>query len=69
MLEMQVMTWDRINAGVRKNALQQGLCATYSANVNINTCLPIKVYYSICTLRHIRIEIIHGSQNECVIEF
>jgi hypothetical protein len=39
------------------------LCATLSANVNINYRLPIKVYYRICTLRHIRIEIIHGSQN------
>jgi hypothetical protein len=28
-----------------------------------------EVYYSICTLRHIRIEIIHGSQNECVSSF
>jgi hypothetical protein len=27
-----------------------------SANVNINYCLPIKVYYRICTLGHIRIE-------------
>jgi hypothetical protein len=27
-----------------------------------NYRLPIKVYYCICTLRHIRIEIIHGSQ-------
>jgi len=34
-----------------------------SANVNINNRLPIKVYYRIYTLRHIRIEIIHGSQN------
>jgi hypothetical protein len=25
--------------------------------------LPFKVYYRICTLRHIRIEIIHGRQN------
>ena len=25
--------------------------------------LPIKAYYSSCTLRHIRIEIIHGSHN------
>ena len=48
---------------------QHKLCATLSTNVNINYRLPIKVYYSICTLRHIRIEIIHGSQNECVIEF
>ena len=36
---------------------------TLSANVNINYRLPIKVYYRICTLRHIRIEIIHGNQN------
>ena len=42
---------------------QHKLCATLSANVNINYCLPIKVYYRICTLRHIRIEIIYGSQN------
>jgi hypothetical protein len=39
------------------------LCATFSANVNINYRLPIKVYYRICTLRHIRIEINYGSQN------
>jgi hypothetical protein len=31
--------------------------------VNINYRLPIKVYYSICTLRHIRIKINHGCQN------
>ena len=42
---------------------QHKLCATLSANVNINYRLPIKVYYCICTLRHIRIEINHGSQN------
>jgi hypothetical protein len=35
------------------------LCATFSANVYINYRLPIKVYYHICTLRHIRIEINH----------
>jgi hypothetical protein len=35
---------------------QHKLCATFSANVNINYRLPIKVYYRICTLRHIRIE-------------
>jgi hypothetical protein len=42
---------------------QNKLCATLSANVNINNSdrLPIKVYYRICTLRHIRIEINHGS--------
>jgi hypothetical protein len=39
------------------------LCATFSANVNINYRLPIKVYYPICALRHIRIELNHGSQN------
>ena len=42
---------------------QHKLCATLSSNVIINYRLPIKVYYRICTLRHIRIEIIHGSQN------
>ena len=42
---------------------QHKLCATFSASVNTNYRLPIKVYYRICTLRHIRIEINHGSQN------
>ena len=42
---------------------QHKLCPTFSANVNINYCLPIKAYYRICTLRHIRMEINHGSQN------
>ena len=42
---------------------QHKLCATLSASVNINYRLPIKVYYHICNLRHIRIKIIHGSQN------
>ena len=42
---------------------QYKLCATLSANVNINYRLPSKVYYRSCTLRHIRIEIIHGSEN------
>ena len=42
---------------------QYKLCATFSASVNINYRLPVKVYYRICTLRHIRIEIIHGSHN------
>jgi hypothetical protein len=44
---------------------QHKLCATvtFSVNVNINYRLQIKVYYRICTLRHIRIKINHGSQN------
>jgi hypothetical protein len=42
---------------------QHKLCATFSANININYRHPIKVYYRICTLRHIRIEINHESQN------
>jgi len=42
---------------------QHKLCATLSANVNINYRLLIKVYFYICTLRHIRIKINHGSQN------
>ena len=34
---------------------QHKLCVTLSANVNINYRLPIdKVYYRICTLRHMR---------------
>jgi hypothetical protein len=33
------------------------------ASIDINYRLPIKAYYRICTLRHIRIEIIHGSQS------
>ena len=37
------------------------LCATLPAKVDINYRLPIKVYYRICTIIHIRIEIIHGS--------
>ena len=40
------------------------MCEKLSASVNINYRLPIKEYYRICTLRHIRIEIIHGNQNE-----
>ena len=36
---------------------QHKLCATYSANLNINNRLPIKLYYHICTRRHIKIEI------------
>ena len=42
---------------------QHKSCATLSAKVDINYCLPIKVYYRFCTVRHIRIKIIHGSQN------
>jgi hypothetical protein len=38
---------------------QHKLCATFFASVNINYRLPIKVYYRICTLKHIRIEINH----------
>ena len=42
---------------------QHKLCATFSANGNINYRLPVKVYYRICTLRPYRIEINHGRQN------
>ena len=38
---------------------QHKLCAILSASLDINYRLPIKVYYRICTLRHIRIEVIH----------
>ena len=47
---------------------QHKLCATFSANVNINYRLPIKVYYRICTLRHIRIEY-KSWKPECVLSF
>jgi hypothetical protein len=46
---------------------QHRLCATLSATVNVNYRLLIKVYYRICTLEHIRIEIIHGSQHVCCV--
>ena len=49
--------------GVGVESRQCKLCVTFFANVNINYRLPIKAYYRICTDRHIRIEIIHGSQN------
>ena len=42
---------------------QHKLCVTLSANVNINYRLPIKIYYRFCTVRYIRIEMIHESQN------
>jgi hypothetical protein len=35
----------------------------FEDTVNINYRLPIKEYHRRCTLRHIRIEINHGSQN------
>jgi hypothetical protein len=38
-------------------------CANTCIWISLKTCLPIKVYYRICTLRHIRIEINYGSQN------
>jgi hypothetical protein len=43
----------KVHVGDVSSALiwQQKLCATLSANVNINYRLPIKVYYRICTLR------------------
>ena len=42
---------------------QHKLCATLSANVNINYRLPIKDITVFCLLRQMRIEIFHGSQN------
>ena len=39
------------------------MCDTLYPNVNINYRLPNKVYHRICTVRLIRIEIIHESQN------
>jgi len=46
---------------------QRKLCVTLSANVKINDRLPIKVYYRICTFKHIRMEIIHGSHSWMVV--
>ena len=49
---------------------QQKLRATLSTNGNINYRLPIEVYYHICTVRHIRIEIHCNSwKPECVLSF
>jgi hypothetical protein len=47
---------------------QHKWCVTLSTNVNINYRLPIKVYYRICNLRHIRIEI-KTWKHECVLSF
>ena len=44
------------------------LCATFSAKVNINYRLPIKVYYRICTLRHIQNRN-KSWKPECVLSF
>ena len=38
---------------------QHKLCATLSASVDISYRLPIKVLKRICTVRYIKIEIIH----------
>jgi hypothetical protein len=46
---------------------QYKLCATLSANVNINYRLPIKVYYRICTLRHQNRN--NSWERECVLSF
>ena len=55
-----------VHAGESSSARiwQHKLRATFSASVNINYRLPIKVYYRIYIHRHIRIEINHGSRNE-----
>ena len=47
----------RVDESSSARIWQHKLCVTFSANVNINYCLPIKVYYRICTLRHIRIQL------------
>ena len=61
---MYVTNFPIVNAHVEElssaRIWQHKLCATYFANVNINNLLPIKAYYRICALRHIRIEIIHA---------
>jgi hypothetical protein len=42
---------------------------TFSANVNIDYRLPIKVYYRICTVRHIRIEINQTSFHDLFLNY
>ena len=59
---------DELSSARISTTIQHKFCATLSANVYINYRLPIKVYYRICTVRHIRIEINHGSQ-KCVLSF
>ena len=49
------LVWSNLAASI--------VCDIFHKRKNINYRLPIKVYYRICTLRHIRIKIIHGSQN------
>jgi hypothetical protein len=44
---------------------QHKLCATLSANVNINYRLPIKVYYHICTYQNRN----KSWKPECVLSF
>ena len=49
---------------------QHTLCATLSANININYRLPIKVYYRICTFRHTLYQNRNKSwKPECVLIF
>jgi hypothetical protein len=59
----RLCTYHVIKQCTEKETTLHKLCATFSASVRINYRLPIKVDYRICTLRHIRIEINHGSQN------
>jgi len=47
---------------------QHKLCATLSANVNINYRLLIKVYYLICTVRHNQNRN-NSWKTECVLSF
>jgi hypothetical protein len=44
------MGWQHVDELSSAQIGQHKLCATLSANVNINYHLPIKVYYRICTL-------------------
>jgi len=52
---------DELSTGAR--TWQHKLWETFSASVNINYRLPIKVDCRMCTLRFVRIEINHESQN------
>ena len=48
---------------------QHKLCATLSANVNINYRLQIKVYYRICTLKTYQNRLNNSWKPECVLSF
>jgi hypothetical protein len=61
MLEFVLSPWYSSKLLSRRCQRERELLPSF--DVNINYRLPIKVYYRICNLRHIRIEINHGNMN------